>query len=88
MLKNQVRLVFFGEVQGVGFRSAARRIANEFSIKGFARNCTDGCVEVVAQADPETIDIFIKRLEEIFSIEKITKKREPVSFVFSDFSIL
>jgi len=78
---------FFGDVQGVGFRAVARKIAIEMSVHGFARNCIDGSVEVIAQAEPDKIDHFVKRLQEIFPIDKITKQEEQIGFVFSDFTV-
>ncbi len=37
-----------GRVQGVWFRESTRRKARLYGITGYARNCPDGCVEVVA----------------------------------------
>ena len=88
LLKKQIHIYFYGEVQGVGFRVTARRIAMEMSIKGFARNCRDGSVEVVAQAEPAKIEHFVKRLQEIFPVDEITRQDEEIGFVFSDFSVL
>ncbi|HSM69239.1 MAG TPA: acylphosphatase [Xanthomonadales bacterium] len=37
-----------GRVQGVWFRESTRRQALRYGISGYARNCPDGSVEVVA----------------------------------------
>lgn len=44
-----------GEVQGVFFRSGARRKAVELGITGFARNMPDGTVEVEAQGEEQSL---------------------------------
>ncbi|CNF39684.1 acylphosphatase [Yersinia rohdei] len=38
----------YGLVQGVGFRYSTQRQAQELGVTGYARNCDDGSVEVVA----------------------------------------
>ena len=38
-----------GRVQGVGFRAWVRQKASELGLSGYATNCEDGRVEVVAE---------------------------------------
>ena len=45
-----------GRVQGVAFRYFVRQRARDLGIKGWVRNCRDGSVEVVAEADAETLE--------------------------------
>ena len=47
-----------GEVQGVGFRFFAQRVAARHQVVGYARNLADGRVEVVAEGTPEGIEGF------------------------------
>ena len=47
-----------GQVQGVGFRYFAQRVAREFGVLGWARNLDDGRVEVYAQGTPHQLEDF------------------------------
>jgi acylphosphatase len=47
-----------GEVQGVGFRFFAQRVAARHQVVGYARNLADGRVEVIAEGTPEGIEGF------------------------------
>jgi acylphosphatase len=44
-----------GKVQGVWFRESTRQQAYLRGIRGYARNCPDGSVEVLAAGSPEAI---------------------------------
>ena len=44
-----IHLRITGSVQGVFFRSEAKRKADELGLVGWVRNCADGSVEVFAQ---------------------------------------
>ncbi len=45
----RLRVIVSGEVQGVTFRASARRQAGELGLTGFARNLSDGSVELQFQ---------------------------------------
>ena len=47
-----------GEVQGVGFRFFAQRVAARHQVVGYVRNLPDGRVEVHAEGTPEGIEGF------------------------------
>ena len=47
-----------GEVQGVGFRFFAQRIASRHQVVGYVRNLADGRVEVLAEGTPEGVEGF------------------------------
>jgi len=53
-----------GRVQGVGYRYFVLREAETFGVSGFARNLSDGRVEVVAEAAEEVLVEFEGRLTE------------------------
>ena len=48
-------IVFYGRVQGVGFRYTAKYLAQSLELTGWVRNCWDGTVEMEAQGNPEEI---------------------------------
>ncbi|HEX8503113.1 MAG TPA: acylphosphatase [Pyrinomonadaceae bacterium] len=47
-----------GEVQGVGFRYFAQRVAARHQVAGYVRNLPDGRVEVVAEGTAESVEGF------------------------------
>jgi acylphosphatase len=53
------RVVVSGRVQGVFFRDTVRRRAEASGAAGWARNCTDGTVEAVFEADPAVVDQLV-----------------------------
>ena len=58
-MSSQRRLVHFsGNVQGVGFRYTARRLAERFDVAGYVKNLPDGRVEIVVEGTPDQIDAF------------------------------
>jgi acylphosphatase len=47
-----------GRVQGVGFRAFVEHAASALAVRGWARNCDDGSVEVYATGSPEQLSEF------------------------------
>ncbi len=45
----RVRVFYSGHVQGVGFRFTAEAVARRFNLSGYAKNLSDGRVELVAE---------------------------------------
>jgi acylphosphatase len=56
------RFFVSGRVQGVGYRYFALREAESLGVTGFARNLSDGRVEVVAEGTDEALREFESRL--------------------------
>ncbi|MCD6234179.1 MAG: acylphosphatase [Candidatus Neomarinimicrobiota bacterium] len=72
------KYVLSGRVQGVGFRWFTKRLADEYGIKGFAKNQFDGSVLVVAQGSQECIESFERGLAEGPSYARVDRMRiEP-----------
>ena len=46
----------FGHVQGVGFRAWTRRQAKLLCLSGWVRNRQNGCVEVYAKGEKESVE--------------------------------
>ncbi|MEM3611772.1 MAG: acylphosphatase [Thermoplasmata archaeon] len=57
-MKVKKRLVLDGEVQGVGLRAFAKRLALRMKLKGCARNLEDGTVEIYIEGEQEKIEKF------------------------------
>jgi len=50
------RVLYTGQVQGVGFRYTTRRIAHRYPVTGYVRNLPDGRVELLAEGSPSDLD--------------------------------
>jgi acylphosphatase len=53
-----------GRVQGVWFRESTRQQAERLGITGYAINCRDGSVEVLACGEPEALDALAEWLQQ------------------------
>jgi acylphosphatase len=61
------RVVFSGEVQGVGFRYTANRIAGRYNVSGYVRNLFDGTVEMFVQGPGPDVDGCIQDIQDAFA---------------------
>ena len=50
------RLLVHGRVHGVGFRVSVARAAQQRGVAGWARNRSDGTVEVVLEGDEDAVE--------------------------------
>lgn len=79
MDKNIVRkhYIFYGRVQGVGFRYHAHYAAQYLGITGWVKNLYDGTVEAEVQGLPEVIDKWLGMLngDRYINIEDIDVKK-------------
>lgn len=73
----KAHLIVHGVIQGVGYRSLVKRIADKCGIKGAVKNLPDGSVEVFAEGDNSTMNDFINSIHinkehgpDVFYIEK------------------
>ncbi|MES9832451.1 MAG: acylphosphatase [Candidatus Thiodiazotropha sp. LLP2] len=84
-----VRCFVGGRVQGVFYRASARHVAQGLGIKGFAKNLSDGRVEVVACGAVESIDELRNWLRKGPADAKVSGVSCEVidQQIFSDFSI-
>ena len=58
--KKTVHAVISGRVQGVFFRMETRRAAERLGVNGWVRNCPDGTVEAVFEAESEKVDQMLE----------------------------
>jgi len=82
-------IIFIGQVQGVGFRFTAFRIANSYKLTGFVRNAPEGTVEMRAQGSSDNIADCIRDIEDSFTGYIRETKTEEVTFnpQYTDFKI-
>jgi acylphosphatase len=64
MAEKRFAVIFTGSVQGVGFRFTAERFANDYGLKGYVRNLANGNVELVAEAEENTLKDFLQAILE------------------------
>ena len=74
------RILFYGSVQGVGFRWRARHAAGLYSCTGWVRNEWDGSVVMEIQGEEKNIDNVIIAIESgrYVDIQKMDVKTVPV----------
>jgi len=66
-MKKQVHAYYSGRVQGIGFRYTAQDLARDSGICGWAKNLSDGRVEIVVEAEEEVLQDFLNRISQHFS---------------------
>ncbi|MDP2043548.1 MAG: acylphosphatase [Candidatus Omnitrophota bacterium] len=78
-MKKQLHLYYSGKVQGIGFRYAVQDIASGLKICGWVKNLIDGRVEVLAQAEEDTLGGFLEQVKRNFSryIKEVNVQWEP-----------
>jgi acylphosphatase len=86
------RFLIGGRVQGVGFRMFAAARAAAEGVHGHARNLEDGQVEVLVEADEESVDRIEMALRrgpagarvESFIVEAVEPSRRATGFRTED----
>lgn len=85
----QANIIYKGGVQGVGFRFTVERVALNYGVVGWVKNLDGGNVEVVAQADEETMKSFLNTVRGYFLkyiVDEVIRTSEPTSQL-KDFQI-
>ena len=67
-MKKRIHIFYDGRVQGVGFRFTVEHIASDLNIKGWVKNLHDGRVEVMAEAQEDVLNEFLKRIRDRMGI--------------------
>ncbi|MFH2071006.1 MAG: acylphosphatase [Elusimicrobiota bacterium] len=62
-MQSRIHIIIDGEVQGVGYRYFAVRLAQSLGIVGWVLNKPDGSVEIDAEGEKTDLDRFIARLK-------------------------
>ncbi len=87
----RVRVVVFGDVQGVGFRSLTQHRAKRLGVGGWVKNNTDGTVEAVFEGDDDKVDEMIEfcRRGPVGShVENVEVLIEQIENRFKEFKVL
>lgn len=73
-------IIFYGRVQGVGFRYRAEYAAENYGVTGWVRNLYDGSVEMEAEGTERSIDDMIIAIEKgtYIEIQDMSVKTIPV----------
>jgi acylphosphatase len=58
------RVTITGEVQGVGYRHFATKVASEMGVSGWVMNRSGGSVEVEIQGEDELLQRYIEKLRQ------------------------
>ena len=58
-----LQIKVLGRVQGVGFRFYANKRANEFKLKGYVKNMTDGSVYIEVEGEDSVVKTFVSWCE-------------------------
>ncbi len=53
------RVLYSGQVQGVGFRYTARGLAAGYPVAGYVRNLPSGEVELLAEGEDSAVEAFL-----------------------------
>lgn len=86
----RIHAVVSGRVQGVGFRYFVQRTAIALGLTGRVRNLGDGRVEVYAEGDEETLQLFIQALEKgpaLSHVRSVDVQWSPAIGQYSDFNV-
>lgn len=84
------RAIVKGRVQGVFFRAHTKKQAQKLNLVGYAKNLSDGTVEVIACGDEKNIEILKKWLQhgpdtaEVTAVQFETIQQQK----FADFEVL
>ncbi|MDI6642099.1 MAG: acylphosphatase [Elusimicrobiota bacterium] len=92
MYLNMVRahITISGEVQGIGYRYFAKRLAAQYNIAGWVRNNYDGTVEFDIEGEKNNIEEYIEKLKKEHpwaTVISVDIKWLPYSGIYSQFSV-
>jgi len=88
--KPAARLVHYtGNVQGVGFRDTAVKIARDYPVTGWVKNLADGRVQLLAEGPAEALDDFLKAIRDKWkdNIKEAKVEEQKVSGKYEKFTV-
>ena len=83
------RILFSGNVQGVGFRYTTQRISQGHAVTGFVRNLSDGRVELVAEGSEPVVQAFLAQVSQTMTkyIREVRAVEEPATGEWKSFNV-
>lgn len=63
-MSKTMQILVSGKVQGVGFRNFVAAHAEALGLRGWVRNLRDGRVEILTDAEDETLENFRSQIEQ------------------------
>jgi acylphosphatase len=90
MADQQLRVVFLGRVQGVGFRYTVCRLAERYpEITGYVKNQLDGSLEMVAEGPRDKLSELAAEVRERMSryISDVAERWAPGSGEYDSFGV-
>ncbi|QEG22536.1 acylphosphatase [Mariniblastus fucicola] len=55
-------ILFFGRVQGVGFRFTCHTVAGHHQVSGWVKNLADGSVEMIVEGEQDSIRRYVSEV--------------------------
>ncbi len=89
-MNTRIYVLVSGNVQGVFFRSSAKKRADELNLTGWVKNLEDGRVEAVFEGDQEKVDKMIewcRKGPNYADVKDVQVISEKYTGEFSDFSV-
>ena len=90
-MEEKVRVLVYGKVQGIGYRSFVRKYAKMLGLKGYVRNLPENKVEAVFCGDKKDIERMIeimKKNHPLAEVKDIKVEKIDTETNFSDFHII
>lgn len=76
IMNEQMRILFYGHVQGVGFRFSVKNLAAHFDVTGYVRNLSDGSVELVCEGERKELRAFLNGIKTSHLLDHIHETKE------------
>ncbi|MGQ9781882.1 MAG: acylphosphatase [Nitrososphaeria archaeon] len=87
----RAEIIVNGEVQRVGYRDFAQKVARKLDIKGYVENLRDGSVKIVCESDEDKMKEFVEELKAEVGLIKVVNaqiaKTSPATGEFQYFEI-
>ena len=89
-MRKRAHVYYVGRVQGVGFRMTAEELAQTLGIVGWVKNLRDKRVELVAEAEEQTLREYLETIRTGAMknfIQQVEVSWSDASDTFNDFEI-